>query len=122
MYGKFSETPRDARRPQQWEARDLLGWMRRIQQQWTCSRAYRSGVEPPLPRLYTAGPVRGPHASGLTAHWSFLLSSHWHPGAVCAALVSEVVSLVPLRLALRLRARCCFMAWDQDSVGITELL
>ena len=40
-----------------WEARDLLGWTRQIQQRWTCSLAYRSGVEPPLPRLYTAGPV-----------------------------------------------------------------
>ena len=46
------------------EARNLLRWTRWIKQRWTCSRAYRSGVEPPLPRLYTAGPVRDPHVPG----------------------------------------------------------
>jgi hypothetical protein len=129
-------TPREARQLLAGSGRRAtLGWTRRIQQWWMCSLAYRSGVEPPLPRLYTAGPVRS-SCFWVASRCSFRRPSHWHPGAVRAADgLAEVVrlsspsscaaatcsaSLTRAHPSIHGQQRPFGLAWDQDSVGITE--
>ena len=86
VYGREAlGTPREARQLLAGGGRSTTDWDgQRVQQRWTCSLAYRSDVEPPLPRLYTAGPVRS-SCFWVASRCSFLLPSHWHPGAVRAA-------------------------------------
>ena len=81
----------------------MLGWARRIQQRWMCSLAYRSGVEPPLPRLKGQLVRSAPCASELLRAGLFCSRLNAIRARCVLLMVLEVVRLVSLVL------RCCYV-------------